>query len=93
MGLASMLADEPGQTDSRLEGRVPRRSEPIPPKRSRGRMRLDKRANATCQAVNRPRRCIATNAGDSTSIQVRKSIVRNSRSIAGGPQMQAPNVR
>lgn len=44
-------------------------------------------------AVNRPRRCIATSAGDSMSIQVRKSIVLNSRSMAGGPHTAAPRAR
>ena len=45
------------------------------------------------QAVKRPRRCIATTRGDLTSIQVRKSRVLNSRSMAGGPQIAAPMAR
>ena len=51
----------------------------------------DKRAEG--QAVKRPRCCMATNRGDSTSIQVRKSRVMNSRSMAGGPQIAAPSAR
>lgn len=45
------------------------------------------------QTANLPRDCKARTAGESMSIQVRKSIVRNSRSMAGGPQMPAPNAR
>jgi len=79
---------------SHVDPDCPERAEPaeVLSRRSRvARRHASRRARG--QAVNRPRRCIATSAGDSTSTQVRKSMVRNSRSIAGGPQMQAPSAR